>query len=469
MNMFNDAIQNQDARTENGMLARKSTANACTDLFFKIGASRGKDIIPQFVSALVEDEDIALRIAQWARDVRGGAGERQLFIDILEYLDINNPDLAISLIKKVPELGRWKDLIEVDYINESVKNVAYDMIKEALDNDNALCAKWMPRKGDIAHSLRNYFDWTPKFYRKRLVELTKVVETQMCENDWDNIEFGKVPSLAISRYKNAFYQHTDNFETYVDGLTKGTEKVNAGAVYPYDVIKGAFNSYNKKSKTEQDLIIAQWDALENFVGDANILPMIDVSGSMNCTVGGSKSLRVIDVAVSLGLYLADKNEGDFKDTFLTFSNFPELVTVSGNIIQKIQQTITSNWNMNTDLVSAVQRILSVAKDQNVPNSEMPEMLIIFSDMQFDRCVELDQTGMDYIRDQYELSGYTLPKVVFWNLRDYGNVPVKFNDKGVALVSGFSPAILKSLVSGDLEQFTPQTIMMNAIMIDKYNI
>jgi len=207
MNSFVNAAKSQKARTANGMKALKSTASNCVDLFFKIGASRGKNIIPQFTAAYVEDMHVAMRIAQWARDVRGGAGERQLFRDILMYLDKNDPDAAVALIRKVPELGRWDDLL-LPFTSNVVKDFAYSMIRDALNNGNGLCAKWMPRKGEQAAELRSYLGWTPKYYRKRLVELTNVVETAMCANKWDNINFNHVPSVASARYKKAFARHT---------------------------------------------------------------------------------------------------------------------------------------------------------------------------------------------------------------------------------------------------------------------
>lgn len=467
MTTFVDAVKTQEARTENGMKALKSTSDACVDLFFKIGASRGKDIVPGFVAALVEDQDRAIRIAQWARDVRGGAGERQLFVDILSYLDANEPEIAKAVVRKVPELGRWKDLIQVEYTSNDVKTVAYDLIKNALIADDGLAAKWLPRKGKKAAELRNWFGWTPKFYRKRLVELTRVVETQMCEKDWDNIDFGKVPSLAAARYKGAFYRNTEKFAEYVDALTRGEAKVNAGAVYPYDVIKGLGWGFNP-TKIERDFMIAQWDALENFVGDANVLPMIDVSGSMGCNVGGNANLTAMEVAVSLGLYMADKNTGKFKDTFLTFSEKPELVTVKGNIVQKVEQCIKSDWGMNTNLHRAMDRVLSVAQNGNVPQEEMPEMLVIFSDMQFDHCTNFDDSAMEMVRRKFELAGYKVPQIVFWNINAYDNVPVKFNEIGVALVSGFSPVIARTVIAGDPDNFSPQVIMDQAIMVERYD-
>ena len=474
MSTFVEAVVNQEARTENGMKARKSTANAVVDLFYNIGASRGKNIVPAFTAAFVENKELALRTALWARDVRGGSGERELFRNILRHLENTDVKSAVLLMAKVPELGRWDDLLV--FKGDFLKQMAFEMIKNALEANNGLCAKWMPRQGETAAEMRKYFGWSPKFYRKRLVELTKVVETQMCAKQWDEINFSHVPSLAASRYKKAFNRNTLMYATYVESLVKGDDpkvKVNAGAVYPYDVLKGRIGGYMKFDKTELDLVQKQWEALPNFVGDANILPLVDVSGSMSCPAGGhgSKSgLTCMEVAVSLGLYLADKNTGKFKDTFLTFSNKPELLNLKGNINQKIDQMVNSNWAMNTDMIAAFKKILDVAVKGNVPQEEMPAMLLILSDMQFDQCVEYDDNALQAIERNYRNAGYEMPKVVFWNLNaSYGNAPVKFNETGTALVSGFSPAIVKPLLSCDMDSFTPEAIMLKTIMDDRYAV
>jgi hypothetical protein len=477
MNTFVNAVVNQEARTTNGMRARKSTANACVDLFFKIGASRGKDITKDFVAAYVENKEVALRIALWARDARGGSGEREIFRQILKYLDKHDPDAATALLKKVPEVGRWDDI----FVVEKTKPFAFTMLGDALREKNGLAAKWTPRKGSLAAEIRNFFGMSPKFYRKSLVEMTKVVEQDMCAKNWDGINFSHVPSVAAARYKKAFYRNaTEAYSAYVAELVKDPKdrdpsvKVNAGAVYPYDVLKGLVSLYNHQNynATQLGLIQAQWDALENFVGDANVLPLVDVSGSMSCPAGGygsNSTVTCLDVAVSLGLYLADKNEGKFKDTFLTFSGSPELLHLKGNIVQKVQQMVKSNWAMNTDLVRAMDKILKTAKDGNVPQEEMPEMLLIFSDMQFDQCAKFDDSAMQMIARKFEAAGYTLPKIVFWNLNAKDNVPVKYDTRGVAMVSGFSPAIMKAILSGDTDQFTPESIMMKAIMVPRYDL
>ena len=477
MNSFVTAISNQEARTQNGMKSLMSTASRCVDLFFKIGASRGKDITADFTAAYVENKDYALRIAQWARDIRGGAGERKLFHDILNKLITSDTEAAVVLLRKAPELGRWDDVLVAVGSQGVVGDTALSMIKSALDKGDGLCAKWMPRKGPLAATLREKLGWTPKYYRKRLVELTKVVETQMCAKQWDDINFNHVPSVASSRYKKAFSRHTPKYKEWAAALVstdpkvKASVKVNAGAVYPYDVIKGVSSYGFGYDKSNLDHITAQWEALPNFVGEASILPIVDVSGSMTCRAGGPKSKSMttcLDVSVSLGLYLADKNKGVFKDTFMTFSEKPQLVTLKGNIVEKIEQMIRVDWGMDTNLHAAIKKILDVAVKGKVPQSDMPKMLLILSDMQFNNCVEYDDSAIEMIRRKYEEAGYEMPKIVFWNLNAYDNVPVSENEHGVALVSGFSPSIVKSVLGADLTGFTPEAIMRKTIMVDRYN-
>lgn len=462
--------QTTNTRTTNDMKALENTTDKVVDLFFKIGASRGKDIIPAFTDAYYQDKELALRVALWSRDVRGGSGERQLFRDILTHLETIDIDAAKALLVKIPELGRWDDIFT--FKTKVMKDAAFTMLSEALNAGNGLAAKWTPRKGAIAVEFRKFLGWSPKFYRKTLVSLTSVVETQMCANDWDNINFSHVPSLASARYKRAFNRHTTKFAEYIDALVKGdtTVKVNAGAVFPYDVLKGV-HSYGYAS-VERGHIVAQWDALPNYVGDANILPLVDVSGSMTVPAGGYNSKSAVtcmDVAVSLGLYLSDKNTGKFKDTFITFSEQPEILTLRGNIVEKADQMVKSKWGMSTNLHAAFDLILDMAVKFDIPQSEMPEILLIMSDMQFNCCRNFDDSAIEMIERRYAVGGYKMPQVVFWNINASNNVPVTSDASGAALVSGFSPAIVKAIISADMSDFTPEAIMLQTIMTDRYSI
>jgi hypothetical protein len=226
------------------------------------------------------------------------------------------------------------------------------------------------------------------------------------------------------------------------------------------------------SKQELDVVEAQWNSLPNYVGNSNVLPMVDSSGSMTCNAGGHNSksgLSCLEVAISLGLYFADKNTGKFKDTFLTFSRTPKLVNLTGNINQKIDQMNTGEV-ANTNLHKAFELILKTAVDNNVPQAEMPETLVIFSDMQFDAGVDRDESAMEMIERKFVEAGYTVPNVVFWNLNAaYGNTPVKFDKRGTALVSGFSPAVAGGIMGGNMDDFTPEAIMLKTVMKPRYDL
>jgi hypothetical protein len=449
------------ARTQNGMKALASTLNKNVDLFSKIGASRGKNIIADFEAAFQEDSDLAIRVALWARDARGGAGERQLFRDVLLHLENQHVEVLknTKLLSRVPVLGRWDDLLI--FTNPDIKAIAFDLIHSALKAGDGLCAKWMPRKGPQSNELRNAFGWTPKFYRKRLVELTKVVETAMCAKNWDSINFEHVPSLAMSRYLTAFHKNAGQaFIDYKTKVVKGEAKVNAGAVYPYDIIKSLENGGNS------DILDAQWKSQPDYMDGQNILPMVDVSGSMTAPV--NQSLTCMDVAVSLGLYLADFNKGEFKDMFLTFSESPEILELKGSLTQKMMQMQSSKWGMSTNLHAAFDRVLKVAVDGKVSQDEMPQLILILSDMQFNACAKFDDSAFKMIERKYTEAGYKVPGIVFWHINAHANSPVEFNKQGVALVSGFSPGIMKSVLKADFATMTPEALMKQTLEVARYD-
>lgn len=454
-----------------GVQRQTGSANANVDFFYKAGAlrGRGQEAVAVFRAAFAEDKELALRNAQWLRDVRGGVGERALFRDIFGWLEQNSPDDAIRLLKKVPEVGRWDDVLQAK--NPVVRTAAFDLIGDALRARNGLAAKWMPRQGPVAVEIRKYFGMSPKFYRKSLVELTDVVEQKMCAKEFNQINFSHVPSVASSRYKKAFGKNAPaEYTAYVQALVKGDDpkvKINASAIYPYDVLKQFFQG----SATKQDaqVIQAQWNALPDYMNDVSVLPLIDVSGSMGIQAGGGSSgVTCMQVAVSLGLYCAEKTKGPFKDTFLTFTSQSKLFHVKGSIQEKITQTIRAPWGGSTNIESALQEIVRVGVQHKVPQSEMPAMLLIMSDMQFNHCVSKTYTA-DYAKALFEAHGYEVPKIVFWNLNDSGTTPVAFDKSGVALVSGFSPSIVKPVLEADFTAFTPEAIMKKALMVDRYNI
>ena len=470
---FVDALRQEDKVTENGMATNSSSLSACVDLFFNIGAMRGQDkkrLIATFSSAFNEDPKRAMKLLFWARDVRGGAGERQVFKDIITYLAAGH-DLALKPnLHLIAEYGRWDDLLALT--GTILERDAFTLIQEALVAENGLCAKWMPRKGIIANKLRNFMKMSPKEYRKTLVNLTNVVETKMCAKDWDSIEFNKLPSVASARYQKAFWKNSpDGYGAYVESLVKGETTINAGAVYPYDITKSLTHGDNKVANE-------QWKALPNYLEGVNdmILPVVDVSGSMSCSAGGSKNVTCMDVAISLGLYISERNEGPFKDAFITFSNNPQLQVVNGNLTDRYRQMKSSDWGMSTNLEATFELILNQAKKHDLTQDQMPNKILILSDMEFNAATgggwrstgnEWNPTAQQMIENMYDVAGYTIPQIVYWNIKSRnGGVPVAFDKLGTALVSGFSPAIMTSLLGGDIE--SPQQIMDKTILSERYS-
>jgi hypothetical protein len=466
---FANAVVTQKTQTTNGMTAFKNTANGVLDFFSSVGARRGSDNVPLFNRCVAEDKDLAIRALLWSRDVRGGAGERQTFRDCLVHLAKTDIQTLKKVITKVPEVGRWDDLLCLfGTVGEAF---ALDAIAQGIKSQNGLCAKWMPRKGDAAVKIRDFLGYTPKQYRKTLVNLTQVVEQNMCAKQFDKIELKKVPSLASIRYKNAFTKHIpEKVKVFADQVAKGEVKVNASAIYPHQITT-QLRGYGS-NEDQAKILQGQWDNLPNYVPEGSkVIPLVDVSGSMACSAGGSTSVQCIDISAALGLYLASKNTGAFKDLFLTFHTTPSIEKLQGNLRQRVNQVYSALWGGSTDISKAFDLILKVAKDGNVAPSDMPDTLIIFSDMQFN---EADRsytpTAHQLVKRKYEQAGYQVPKIVFWNLKDYGNKAAQKDDVGAALVSGFSPSLIKSVLSSkfeDFEKFTPYNVMLETLMQDRY--
>ncbi len=461
--------------TTNGAKAFNSTLSANVDFFGTAGSSRGKDLVPLFVKAFNEDQDLALRNMMYLRDVRGGSGERDSFRKLLVALAELNPKVLLDskILERVPEVGRWDDLLVLvsPTIDTRVYTKTIGILKQALADGNGLCAKWLPRKSDVASRLRSAFGWSPKFYRKTLVSLTKVVETQMCAKDWSNINFSFVPSKAMTIYTKAFKRNAqDAFQLYKEALVTGEAKVNASAVFPHDVYKALMSS----ARGEEIVFSTQWNSLPDYMNEVNVLPMIDTSSSMNCSLGGSSTVSCMDVAVSLGTYISQRTKGDFKNTFLTFNTTPTLEVIKGDTLrEQFRNVLGSNWGGSTNINAGFQLILNKAVANKVPQEDMPKMLIILSDMQFDGADygARSVSGYSMAKQAFKDAGYELPLIVFWNLHATGNVPVTMNKEGVALVSGFSSAVLKSVLGGDLspEKFTPKYIMINTLMNERYAV
>lgn len=474
-------------RTTNGAATNLTSHSACVDFFAQAPAMRGKtsQAIILFNRAYAENPDIALRTLLFLRDVRGGAGERQLFRDILQDLSLRNPNDAARIVMKTPEVGRWDDLFSAA---GSARDFAFALIDHALlGQDDKLAAKWMPRKGPNAEALRKHMGLSSMQYRKIIVGLSQTVEQQMCAREWDKINFSHVPSVAAKTYQKAFSKRAaDAYAAYRDALKKGDPKVkvNAGAIFPHDVIVGLRNGI-------KDVAEAQWKALPDYLGtDDGILPLIDLSGSMTCRLGGiNDTVTCRDVSMALGLYIAERQRGAFHNLVMTFSSDTRVVTLADSMTLAAKlEAIDDRYAGSTNIEAAFRKILEIALLNRVAPSAMPKKLLILSDMEFDSaCVgtvnpgrgmayaqilrQIAQsriTALDMLRYQYVVAGYVMPQIVFWNLNArLGNNPVTVKDDGIAMVGGYSPALLKSILA--CKDFSPENVMLEAVMGDRYKL
>ena len=455
MNELVKATLTKDTTTTNGMRTNSTSLNKCLDFFFIAGASRNmreEDITSLFGAAIAENPNVALKILFWARDVRGGAGERRLFRYCMLWLSENHPTMSAEVTKHIPEFGRWDDILYGDTVT------ALEEIVWALAEANALCAKWMPRKGPVANQIRKAMNMSPKEYRQSLVALTRVVETRMCKKEWNQIGYKTVPSKAFSKYRNAFLRNdSKRFTQFLTDVKEGKSSINAGAIFPHDIIRPYLNMNHRND----DAINEQWKALPNYMEGAkeNILPVCDVSGSMTGLP--------MEVSISLGIYISERNEGTFKDAFITFSERPQMEFLTGNVWERSRQLSLADWGMNTNLEATFNLVLDKAVENNIPQSDMPDKLLIISDMEFDHCAQ-GYSAMDMIKEKYDNAGYKMPGIVFWNVDGrMGNVPVGAKDNNTALVSGFSPTILQSILSGDLE--SPLELMLKTLKNERYEV
>ena len=436
-------------KTTNGAVTNKTSGKECLDLFSRIGNMRYSDrlhILEEFEKAYQEDKELATQILFWARAARVGSGERKTFHTILSELGEKSPEFISDNATTIAELGYWKDLINYFHIPKVVSVFA-----QAIRDKDRLACKWAPRK---CAELRDELGFTNREYRKWLKRYSETVEQKMSEKEWSEINYSSVPGSAMRKYSRAFTnQDSKRFDEWKNDKTT---KASVSATYPHEVLACDDDALAEKL----------WENLPNLLENSkeNILPMIDVSGSMYGTP--------LAVAISLGMYLSERSEGEFKDLFLTFSENPELVRLQGDTVsERLRNIGKADWGMNTDFGKAFRHILRVAKKHNVLPESMPTMLLVMSDMQFDESQGRTDTHFGWMEEEFEKAGYKLPKIVFWNLDAHMGTPAKCSDESVAMVSGFSPSIMKAVLES-ADNFTPINVMMTAlkdIVIDYTNL
>lgn len=465
--------------TENGAVAHRTSGKDCLNLFAAIGALRRADdqnICSRFLKAYAENPDLAMKILFYARDVRGGLGERRVFRSILTWLASNEKSSVVRNLPYIAEYGRWDDVLVL--LKTPCRKEALALLEEQFREDLAaleaggdisLLGKWLPSVNAsnqetvvMAKMIAKSFGLSDRDYRKALTGLRariRIIENNLREKDY-TFDYSKQPSKAMFKYRKAFLRNDgERYAAFMDRVDRGEAKLHTGTLMPYELVERAYDC----SEEERRSLDVTWRMLEDFTTDENALVAADGSGSM---YWGSKPMPAA-VAQSLAIYFAERNKGKFHNHFLTFSMTPQLVEIKGeDFVEKVRYCRTFDECANTNLEAVFDLILQAAAENHVPRAEMPAKLYIISDMEFDHCVKnSSMTNFENAKASYAAAGYKLPDLVFWNVDSrHEQQPVKENDRGVALVSGNSPRIFSMVMDGELN---PYDFMLSVIDTERY--
>jgi hypothetical protein len=508
-----DYKMNSSAFTYNGAVSLDSPdpsglSSGRLSMFFK--AVRGLEV-PGIYKYMIESSRESVidtfLISFHIRDCRGGKGERDIGRQCLVWLFINHPLLFQKVVDIIPEYGRWDDLLQFfpgvidlsdiefvrnNYMSSSVneedlsllrsiqtcivQKYALQLIKDYENMTNglpcSLAAKWAPTEGDsldrssgVFNCLAKIMNISPKILRKNYItplrSYIKIVENFMCNNKWDEIDYNKVPSCAMKRLKNSFQSHDDKrFREWIRALKKGDPKiakVNGNQLHPHDLIKEMRTKGFADSVCEAQWKIIEEECMKNGVLD-NDIAVVDTSGSMH-----SPDYLPLDVACAMGLLISKCSVGKFKHHVLTFNSIPSFALIKdAPIFDRWKELSEISWGGSTDIQATFKLILSRGKEHNLAQEDMPKRLWIISDMQFDQVNYGSDTNFDSIDKMYSLSGYIRPHIIFWNVDGSSyDFPVSSGDHGTALISGFSPSVMKTVLSGD-NSFSPYSMMRNCL-------
>ena len=472
------------SKTTNGMTCRSTTGSYLLDFFASLGALRQSDenaISSLFYKAFDENPELSIKSVFYGRDLRGGLGERRVFRVLMRYIACNHPQIARQNLHLVPFYGRWDDLIAVfAKVKAGRKFIARILLNQLKADQEAmargksvsLLAKWMPKENAssketkrAAHELIKIFRIKPRNYRRTLSALRKylkVVERDMSANRWDQIKYDTVPSLAMSKYRTAFYNHdAERFQTYLTDVKEGRAKINAGVANPAVLVHNMCRDVDDLDDGGVAVAVAQWEALPRINFAKPMIPICDVSGSM-CTPAGGGAM-CIDVAVALSILLSEANTGPYKDIILTFSDHPTVIDFSkvNGIEEKVNAVYHADWGFSTNVADALRTILELAVKNGVPKGSVLPDLVVFSDMEFNEAngdfggtPRVTDTVFEAVRREYETAGYPFPKVIFWNLSSNGRalLPLKKNDLGITLMSGYSQYLFDMLCNNRLDPY-----------------
>ena len=465
--------------TENGAIKRNTTHSDLLDMFAMGAAMRSRsdaDIILMWRKAFAENPVYALKCLFYIRDVRGGQGERRFFRICIKDLANRDPDAMKRNLKYIPEFGRYDDLYSL--VDTSLEDEMFSLIKKqlALDlqcNTPSLLAKWLKSENTssknsryLANKTRIYLNMTHKEYRKVLSTLRErinVLERLMSANRWDEIEFDKIPSKAGLVYRNAFARRDILKEKYRKFALDDSTKVNAKTLYPYECVAEALKLFRTGfystmrelpalDDTQRLMVNKYWENLDSYFNGAsfNGIAVVDTSGSMV----RSDASAPINVAISLGLYCAEKAKGPFAGHYISFASRPQLIETKGvDFVDKVQRIYKTNLVDNTNIEATFDLLLDTAIMNNCKQEDLPENIIIISDQEFDAArgyygrKQNTKTLMENIEQKWLTHGYQMPKLIFWDVdARQNNIPMLSNGP-ISYVSGFSPSIFETIMSG----------------------
>ena len=465
--MTNTFLQNalNTTTTANGAKTYKSSLSACLDLFSMGVSSSSKEGL--ILSALAEDPVLATKVVLYLRDVRSGQGNKDIARAFHKAVLSNKTAVSVVNLSKIlphlPEVGSWKDVYNLYGMNSKLDKAILNLVSDALTNDNSLCAKWFPRQSQFHKDYaKAYADGDMGSIRRWVADLTSVVETAMCNKQWHTINYEHVPSRANLVYSKAFLRNdSSRRQDFLAKAEAGKVSIKSSTLYPHEIVH---NIYDKSME-------ALWKALPNYMEGSesyNILPIVDTSSSMTTTIHGS-SISCMTLAVALGLYVSERNEGAYKDVVCTFHSSPTLARIQGKTLaERVNNTRRIPWGGNTNLQATFDMLLE--NSIGAAKKDLPKVILLISDMEFNQCDRNYKSNFAAIKAKYSAAGVPMPVIVFWRVDvKVAQQPVTKHETGAILINGYSPSILKSILSMDtesLESITPLNMMLKTVA-EKY--
>lgn len=504
MSAFTKAMNSFSSRTvgENGAACHATTSDPRLDLFFKLVRDlpdRDLDTLLTNVFRTGTADFIvhAFIMCFQTRDCRGGKGERDLAYKFFVHLYDHYPEAALAVVHLFPEYGYYKDFLNLleltagiparAHLQSKIIEVFSAQLKQ--DHDNlatanykfTLAGKFMPGEG------KEFATAQPAIFKKLMDALVPGVsrakgvqqrvyrtmksalnqkldttEVKMCSGHYADIEFSKVASLTMSKWKTAFlnekakqppsYDEEETGNRYPDSedrvaarqhlqaaaaSTDPKKQIKGGQLAPHEITR-QFMHGSRLSAGEKAVSIAQWNDLRSKVVASGshrpAVPVVDVSGSMTGVP--------MEVAIALGILLSELTHPAFRDHLITFHESPAWVKLTGDLADKVHQTQGASWGMSTNLEKVFDLILTVVQAHKLKQEDIPD-LAIFSDMQFDVAVGGGyQTHLERVKAKFRMIGLEAPRIVFWNLRAATGFPAEADSGNVVMLSGYSQSLLK---------------------------